>query len=77
MGKPILKRGFLLCVKNDAYPASLELRKVYRSLRDVAAEAKGFVRVVDELGDDYLYPAGNFIAIELPQAAAAAMLAAM
>jgi hypothetical protein len=76
MAKRILKRRFLLCVKNDAYPASLELRKVYRSLRDVAAEAKGFVRVVDESGDDYLYPAGNFIAIELPQAAAAAMLAA-
>lgn len=46
---------FLLCVKNDGYPASLEVRKVYRALPDSAASAQGFVRVVDESGEDYFY----------------------
>lgn len=65
---------FLLCVKNDAYPASLEVRKVYRALPDPAASAKGFVRVVDESGEDYLYPASHFVAIDLPQVALDALL---
>ena len=43
---------FLLCVNADDYPASLEVRKVYRVLADPDAEAKGFVRVVDESGED-------------------------
>ena len=67
---------FVLCVKNDAYPVSLEVRKVYRTLLDPAASVKGLVRVVDESGDDYLYPADNFIAVDLPQAAVDALLAA-
>jgi hypothetical protein len=67
---------FLLCVKNDAYPASLEVRKVYRALPDAAASEKGFVRVIDESGEDYLYPADNFVAVELPQAARDALWAA-
>jgi hypothetical protein len=66
---------FLLCVKNDAYPASLEVRKVYRAVPDPAAAAKGFVRVIDESGEDYLYPADYFVAVELPQAAVDALLA--
>jgi hypothetical protein len=61
---------YLLCVRNEAYPVSLEVRKVYRALRDPAAAAKKFVRVIDESGEDYLYPADYFVAIELPQAAA-------
>ena len=60
----------LLCVKNGGYPASLEVRKIYRSLPDPTAEPRGFVRVVDESGEDYLYPSDCFVAIELPQAAA-------
>ncbi len=67
---------FMLCVKNDSYPASLEVRKVYRSLPDPAASAKGFVRVIDESGEDYQYPAENFIAVDLPQATVDALLAA-
>ena len=66
---------FVLCVKNDAYPASLEVRKVYRALQDPAASAKGFVRVIDESGEDYLYPADTFVAVNLPQAAIDALLA--
>lgn len=63
---------YLLCVKNDGYPASLEVRKVYRALPDPVAASRGFVRVVDESGEDYLYPSECFVAVELPQAAARA-----
>ena len=65
---------FLLCLNADAYPASLEARKVYRALADADAEAKGFVRVVDESGEDYLYPQELFVAVDLPRAAAEALL---
>lgn len=60
---------YVLCVKNRGYAASLELRKVYRQLPDPAAERKGLVRVVDESGEDYLYPCEFFLEIELPRAA--------
>jgi hypothetical protein len=76
MAKRPPDRRFLLCVKNDGYPASLDVRKVYQALPDPAAAAKGFVRVVDESGEDYLYPAAYFVAVELPQAAVEALLAA-
>jgi hypothetical protein len=69
MAKKKLTRHYLLCVRNEAYPASLEVRKVYRALRDPVAAKKNFVRVIDESGDDYLYPADYFVAINLPQAA--------
>ena len=61
--------SYLLCVNNDGYPASLEVRKVYRSLPDPVAASRGFVRVVDESGEDYLYRSELFVAVELPQAA--------
>jgi hypothetical protein len=76
MAKRSARQQFLLCVKNRGYPASLEVRKVYRALPDPAALAKGFVRVVDESGEDYLYPADNFVAVDLPQAAVDAFQAA-
>jgi hypothetical protein len=56
-------------VKNEAYPASLEVRKVYQALPDPAAASKGFVRVIDESGEDYLYPADYFVVVDLPQKA--------
>ena len=67
---------FLLCVKNEGYPASLEVRKVYQALPDPVAMTRGFVRVVDESGEDYLYPAEFFVAVDLPQAAARMFAAA-
>jgi len=76
MAKRSTKQHFLLCVKNDAYPASLEVRKVYQELPDPAAAARGFVRVVDESGEDYLYPVDYFVAVKLPQAAIDALLPA-
>jgi hypothetical protein len=67
---------FLLCVRNDEYPASLELRKVYRAIPDDNADARQFVRIVDESGEDYIYPANYFIAIDLPQSAVDAFVRA-
>lgn len=57
----------MLCLSNDGFVASLEPRKIYRALTDDAAARNGMVRVVDESGDDYLYPANLFEPIELPE----------
>jgi hypothetical protein len=54
----------------------LEVRKVYRALPDPVAAAKHFVRVIDESGEDYLYPADYFVAIYLPLAARQAFVEA-
>ncbi|MBX6312288.1 MAG: hypothetical protein IRY99_05120 [Isosphaeraceae bacterium] len=60
---------FLLCITNAGYPASLEVRKVYQALPDPVAASRDFIRVIDESGEDYLYPSECFVAIELPEAA--------
>ena len=73
------KRGearFVLCVRNKDYPASLELRKVYRLLADEQASKHHQMRVIDESGEDYLYPEEYFVPIKLPQAAERAVLRA-
>jgi hypothetical protein len=58
---------FAVCINNSGYPASLELHKIYRVLRDDDAAAEGDVRVVDESGEDYLYPADWFAPIDVPR----------
>jgi hypothetical protein len=58
-----------ICIKNDDYLASLELRKVYQVLPDDKAEKVNMIRVIDESEEDYLYPASYFIVIELPEIA--------
>ena len=58
---------FVVCIDNSGYPASLELRKIYEALPDPDAEKHDQIRVVDESGEDYLYPASSFIAIQLPK----------
>ena len=65
-----------MCVSNEGYPASLERRKIYVALRDADAGKHGLVRIVDESGDDYLYPETLFRSIALPQAVRKAVLAA-
>jgi hypothetical protein len=60
---------YVLCVSNERYPASLESRKIYQSIADPQAEAHGQIRVIDESGEDYLYPQDLFIPIKVPQAA--------
>ena len=57
---------YVLCVRNESYRASLQPRKVYRVLEDAAAESHSLLRVVDESGEDYLFPAALFVPIELP-----------
>ncbi len=71
------KPQFAICVKNDEYPASLQLWKVYRVLSDEKAARHKMVRVIDESGEDYLFSADCFVAVELPQAAESALLAAI
>jgi len=61
------KKRFVVCVRNTGYPTSLEVRKIYRALPDRTAEAHNMLRVVDESGEDYLYPAKFFMAVDLPQ----------
>ena len=60
------KSRFVLCLEAGTYQASLESRKVYRVLDDPDAEAKSLLRVVDESGEDYLFPARLFVPIEVP-----------
>ena len=60
---------FVVCIRNKQYPASLELRKLYQVLPDQGAAEHGQIRVIDESGEDYLYPEEYFIAVELPQSA--------
>jgi hypothetical protein len=59
-------RRYVVCVKNKGYRASLERNKIYAALPDPDAEAKGDIRVIDESGADYLFPADYFEAIEVP-----------
>jgi hypothetical protein len=65
---------YLLCVENRECD-DLELRKVYRSLPDARADKDGYVRVVDESGEDYLYPAAYFVPVKLPRKAQAVLAA--
>jgi hypothetical protein len=66
---------FVICIRNEGCE-DLEPRKVYQVIPDEAAAADGLVRVVDESGEDYLYPRDLFVPIELPQAAEEALLSA-
>ncbi|HEX2887313.1 hypothetical protein [Vineibacter terrae] len=75
MAKSVSKQ-LVVCVNNDGYPASLEKRKIYVLLRDQVAEDRGLLRIIDESGDDYLYPKALFRPIALPQAVKRAVLAA-
>ncbi len=63
-------------MKNADYEASLEVRKIYETLPDPAAAGHGQIRVIDESGDDYLFPQEYFISITLPKTAERAVLRA-
>jgi hypothetical protein len=75
MPKPSSRR-LVVCVNSTGYPASLERRKIYVALRDAAAEKQGLLRIIDESGEDYLYPKAFFRTIALPQSIRKAVLAA-
>ncbi len=59
---------WLVCVANTGYEIDLEPRKLYERVFDEAAEQKGLVRIIDDSGEDYLFPSALFSAIDLPQA---------
>ena len=58
---------YVVRIKNDEYPASLELRRIYKQIPDRVATKLKMLRIVDESGEDYLYPANYFVAIKLPR----------
>src|SRR5881396_2672171 len=58
---------FAVCIKNKGYEASLEIGKLYRIISDKVAEEHGYLRIVDESGNDYGYAADRFFAIDVPQ----------
>jgi hypothetical protein len=63
-GRPLNK--FLLCVDNKGYEASLEVRKLYEKIPDKEADRHNQVRIIDESGEDYLYPSKFFASVKLP-----------
>lgn len=69
-------KSFLICVRNDDHAASLELRKLYELIPDAKASKLGLVRIIDESGEDYLYPEDYFVAVKLPQSVGRAVLRA-
>ena len=59
---------FVVCIKNQDYTASLETRKIYQVVTDINAEKYQMIRVIDESGEDYLYPSNYFVEIKIPKA---------
>ena len=76
--QPVRRRGryFLLCLSNRGYEASLEARKIYVALPDADADAHDQVRVVDESGEDYLFPAARFTPVSVSPTLRRRLLAA-
>ncbi len=64
--KMVSKAEHVVCVRNDDYPASLEVLKVYRVVVDPEAATSGLIRIFDESEEDYLYPSDYFLPIDLP-----------
>lgn len=68
--------SFVVCINNAGYPAALERHKIYQVLPDDDAAADGDIRVIDESGEDYLYPAACFVPIDLPEEVRQALVSA-
>jgi hypothetical protein len=71
-----LSPEFVVCINNQDYPASLERHKIYRVIQDEDAASDGDIRIIDESGEDYLYPASYFVAIKIPQVVEESLLRA-
>lgn len=69
-------RKLVVCLRNDGYEVSLERLKIYQAIPDEDAEKHKQIRVIDESGEDYLFPANFFKEVELPQSVRRAVLAA-
>jgi hypothetical protein len=72
----MIRTNFVVCIKNEGYGASLELRKLYTRIPDKQAEAQRLIRIVDESGEDYLYPESNFLPVSLSKKIKKAVAAA-
>lgn len=68
-------KQFAVCLNNNDYPASLEVGKLYRVIEDKQAAAEGYLRVIDESGEDYAFAANRFYLVKLPAAVKKALLA--
>jgi hypothetical protein len=60
-------KHFVICINNGEYAGTLELRKVYEVLDDPSAEARDYARIIDESGEDYLYPKSWFVPVAVPE----------
>jgi len=69
------KTRFVVCLRNDGYPESLELRKLYRVVPDAGAQKVDHVRVIDESGEDYLYPKKFFAPVRMSEPIKRALVA--
>jgi len=65
---------FVVCIKTADYPASLKLRKLYQVVPDPKAAEHRQIRIIDESGEDYLYPDSYFLAVDLPKSVGQAVL---
>jgi hypothetical protein len=70
-----IKEQFVVCLDNQGYEASLEVGKLYRMIPDAQAATHGYMRVVDESGEDYAYTADRFFSLELPREVEETLLA--
>jgi hypothetical protein len=75
MNRPKKETRFVLCIRNEDCE-DLEPRKIYQVLPDESLADDGYVRIIDESGEDYLYPQEYFVPVELPQAVKEALLSA-
>jgi hypothetical protein len=75
MKRKRIESQFVVCVRNEDC-ADLELRKIYRILPDESAAEDGYIRIIDESDEDYLYPADYFLPIELSKDLENALMAA-
>jgi hypothetical protein len=60
---------FVMCIHNENYPVDLTVHMVYKVLPDESADKRGWIRIVDNTGEDYLYPARKFVPVQIPEEA--------
>jgi hypothetical protein len=65
---------FAICINNSGYPDDLHVRTVYQVLPEESAARSNYIRVIDETGEDYLYPAEYFVFVEVPSEAAKSLM---
>jgi hypothetical protein len=69
-----IQPSFAVCIDNSSYPDDLKVRTIYQVLPDESAARSNYLRVIDETGEDYLYPADLFVSIDVPSEARKALM---